>query len=37
MENEKKDFKEPKVTTYERDELIMDKVVTGLGNGNSDR
>jgi len=30
MENEKKDFKEPEVTTYERDELVMDKVITGL-------
>jgi hypothetical protein len=36
MENEKMDFKDPEVTTYERDELIMDKVITGLRNG-SDR
>jgi hypothetical protein len=36
MEKEKQDFKEPEVTTYERDELIMDKVITGLAN-NSDR
>ena len=34
MENEKKAFKEPVVTTYERDELIVDKVFTILTNSN---
>ena len=33
MEKRKEDFNEPEVTTYERDELVMDKVVTGLANG----
>ena len=32
MEKEKQDFKNPEVTTYERDELIMDKVLTVISN-----
>jgi hypothetical protein len=29
MENEKKDYKEPEVITYEHDELVTEKVFTG--------
>jgi hypothetical protein len=30
MEKEKQDFREPEVTTYERDELVVETAITGL-------